>query len=192
MQIQIAQAFASTALAAINAYSSAAQVPMIGYILGPIAAAAAVAAGMIQIAAIKKQAQAQQEGYYSGGYTGGRQYRREAGVVHQGEFVANHEAVNNPSVRPMLDFIDRAQRNNTVGRLSADDVSRQLGQGGNTVVTPIINVTNDNEELRDELSKSREVNEQLLDVIDNKGIKVDFPLDTFDREYKHYQILKER
>ena len=192
MKIQIAQAFASTALAAINAYSSAAQVPMIGYILGPIAAAAAVAAGMIQIAAIKKQAQAQQEGYYSGGYTGGRQYRREAGVVHQGEFVANHEAVNNPSVRPMLDFIDRAQRNNTVGRLSADDVSRQLGQGGNTVVTPIINVTNDNEELRDELSKSREVNEQLLDVIDNKGIKVDFPLDTFDREYKHYQILKER
>ena len=192
MKIQIAQALASTALAAINAYSSAAQVPLIGYILGPIAAAAAVAAGMIQVAAIKKQAQAQQEGYYSGGYTGGRQYRREAGVVHQGEFVANHEAVNNPSVRPMLDFIDRAQRNNTVGRLSADDVSRQLGQGGNTVVTPIVNVTNDNEELRDELSKSREVNEQLLDVIDNKGIKVDFPLDTFDREYKHFKILKER
>lgn len=191
VKIQIAQAIASTALSAINAYASAAQVPMVGYILAPIAAAAATAAGMIQVAAIKKQAEAQEAGYYEGGFTGGRQYRREAGVVHQGEFVANHQAVNNPNVRPMLEFLDKAQRNNTIGSLTPEDISRQLGNG-DTIMAPVVNVTNDNEELREELSRSREVNERLLDVIENDGIGINFPMDTFDKNYKHFQILKNR
>lgn len=192
VKIQIAQAVASTALAAINAYSSAAQVPMIGYILGPIAAAAAVAAGMIQIAAIKKQAQAQEAGYYGGGFTGGKSYKKEAGVVHEGEWVANHKTVNNPAVRPVLDFLDMAQRNNRVGSLTADDISRQLGQGGSAVVAPVVNVNNDNEELRDSLNRSSDVNEELLTIIKNRGIHIDFPLEPFHREYRHYQILEER
>ena len=192
VKIQIAQAIASTALSAINAYASAAQVPMIGYILAPIAAAAAVAAGMIQVAAIQKQAQAQQAGYYEGGFTGGRRYRREAGVVHEGEFVANHKAVNNPQVRPMLEFIDTAQRNNTVGSLTADDISRQLGKGEAQVVAPVVNVSTDNEELRQSLDESREVNSRLLEVIENDGIKVNFPMDSFDRTYKLFTKLNDR
>ncbi|MCR4602478.1 MAG: phage tail tape measure protein [Prevotella sp.] len=191
VKIQIAQAIASTALSAINAYSSAAQVPLIGFTLAPIAAAAAIAAGAIQIAAIKKQAQAQEAGYYEGGYTGGKQYRRRAGVVHEGEFVANHQAVENPNVRPMLDFIDSAQRNNTIGRLSAEDVSRQLG-GGNAVVAPVVNVQTDNEELRSSLDRSSEVNERLLDVIENEGVNISFPMDSFHKEYSKYQKLYKR
>ena len=192
VNIQIAQAIAQTAIGALNAYSSAAAIPIVGTVLAPIAAAAAIAAGMIQVAAIKKQAQAQEAGYYSGGFTGGRKYTREAGVVHEGEFVANHQAVNNPSVRPMLEFIDKAQKNNTVGSLTADDISRQLGNGDNAVVAPIVNVNTDNEELRQSLDETREVNERLLRIIEEKGIKVDFPMDSFHREYRHYQILNER
>ena len=191
VKIQIAQALASTALSAINAYSSAAQVPFIGYILAPIAAAAATAAGMIQIAAIKKQAQAQEAGYYEGGYTGGKRYRKEAGVVHEGEFVANHQAVNNPSVRPMLDFIDKAQKNNTVGSLTAEDISRQLGHGGNNVVAPIVNVNTDNAEIRESLDRNSAATEKLVDRID-EGIGVNFPMDTFDRNYKHFKTLNDR
>ena len=123
MAIEIAQAVASTAMAAINAYASASKE---NWVLGPIAAAMAVAAGMVQIAAIKKQHEAQQAGYYSGGFTGGTRYRREAGVVHEGEFVANHEAVNNPNVLPVLRLIDNAQRNNTIASLTAADVSRAI------------------------------------------------------------------
>ena len=123
MAIEIAQAVASTAMAAINAYASASKE---SWVLGPIAAAMAVAAGGIQIAAIKKQHEAQQAGYYSGGFTGGTRYRREAGVVHEGEFVANHEAVNNPNVLPVLRLIDNAQRNNTIASLTAADVSRAI------------------------------------------------------------------
>lgn len=123
MGMEIAQAVASTAMAAINAYASASKV---SWILGPIAAAMAVAAGSIQIAAIKKQHAAESSGYYEGGFTGGSDYRRRAGIVHQGEFVASHRAVQNPNVLPFLRLIDHAQRNNTIASLSAADVSRAI------------------------------------------------------------------
>lgn len=163
MKIEIAQALASTAMSAINAYSSAAQVPLIGYILAPIAAAAAVAAGMLQIATIKKQHQTEEMGYYGGGFTGGKRYQKEAGVVHEGEFVANHQAVNNPNVLPFLNFLDQAQRNNTVGSLTAEDVSRSMGAGGSSqIVTPIVNVQTENEELRDAVDAHREATDRLI------------------------------
>lgn len=53
MKIEIAQAIASTAMAAINAYSSAAAIKGVGWIMAPIAAGLATAAGMMQIATIK-------------------------------------------------------------------------------------------------------------------------------------------
>ncbi|MBQ8937783.1 MAG: hypothetical protein IJ066_08715, partial [Bacteroidaceae bacterium] len=192
MKIEIAQALASTAMSAINAYSSAAQVPLIGYILAPIAAAAAVAAGMLQVATIKKQHQTEEMGYYEGGFTGGRQYRREAGVVHEGEFVANHQAVNNPAVLPFLNFLDQAQRNNTVGSLTMQDVSRSMGAGGMTqLVTPVVNVQNDNEQLQQELARLRETNLRLSECLED-GIGLEFPMDSFDRSYRHYKKLKKR
>lgn len=126
MKVQLAQAVAQTAMNAIMAYGSVVNIPIVGPIMAPIAAAAALAAGAIQIAAIKKQHQAEAEGYYLGGFTGGRQYRRQAGIVHEGEFVANHQAVNNPHLMPVLQLIDHAQRTNTVARLTADDVSRAI------------------------------------------------------------------
>ena len=126
MKVQLAQAVAQTAMNAIMAYGSVVNIPVVGPIMAPIAAAAAIAAGAIQIAAIKKQHQAEAEGYYLGGFTGGRQYRRQAGIVHEGEFVANHQAVNNPNLMPVLQLIDHAQRTNTVARLTADDVSRVI------------------------------------------------------------------
>lgn len=118
--MEIAQAVASTAMAAINAYASASKV---SWILGPIAAAAALAAGAIQIATIKKQHEAEAAGYYEGGYTGNVGERKVAGVVHGGEFVMNARAVSNPALAPVLSLIDHAQRNNTVASLTPDQVS---------------------------------------------------------------------
>lgn len=164
MTIQIAQAIASTAANAISAYG-AVLIPGVPWTvpLAVAAAAAATASGMLQIATIKKQQQAQQAGYYEGGFTGGRQYRREAGVVHEGEFVANHQAVQNPSIVPFLNFLDQAQRNNTVGSLTMQDVSRSMGAGGSSqVIAPIVNVHTDNEELREAVEAHREATELLL------------------------------
>ena len=175
MKIEIAQAIASTAMSAINAYSSAAAIPTIGWTLAPIAAGMATAAGMIQLAAIKKQHQAEAAGYYEGGYTGGNRYRKEAGVVHEGEFVANHNAVNNSSIRPALDLIDRAQRSNTVGSLTAEDITRSLGQGSSTVVAPVVNVSNDNTEVRQSLDGVNAAVSRLTQTLDD-GIEVEVPI----------------
>lgn len=192
MKIEIAQAIASTAMAAINAYSSAARVPFIGWTLAPIAAGMATAAGLLQIATIRKQHQAEAAGYYSGGYTGGRRYRREAGVVHEGEFVANHQAVNNSSIRPAFDLIDRAQRSNTVGSLTADDISRALGSGGGgAVVTPIVNVSNDNSEVRESLDGVNNAITILNQTLDD-GLEIVMPIagrSGLHRKLKDYERL---
>lgn len=192
MKIEIAQAIASTAMAAINAYSSAAKVPFIGWTLAPIAAGMATAAGLLQIATIRKQHQAEAAGYYSGGYTGGRRYRREAGVVHEGEFVANHQAVNNSSIRPAFDLIDRAQRSNTVGSLTADDISRALGSdGGGAVVAPVVNVSNDNSEVRESLDGVNNAISILNQTLDD-GLEIVMPIagrSGLHRKLKDYERL---
>ena len=190
VKIQIAQALAQTATNVLNAYGSAAAIPVVGYILAPIAAAMALAAGMLQVATIKKQAQAQEAGYYEGGFTGGKRYRKEAGVVHEGEFVANHQAVNNPNVLPFLNFLDQAQRNNTVGSLTMQDVSRSMGAGGTTqVVTPIVNVQTDNGELRDSMDGMNQTTSELNDTL-RHGIGIRWDWDEFDKGYRHYNKLK--
>lgn len=125
--MQVMQAVAQTATAAINAYSSAAAVPVVGYILAPIAAATAVAAGMLQVAAIKKQQEASAaQGYAEGGFTGNGGKYEVAGVVHKGEWVATQELLQSPVARPMIEALDYAQRTNTIGSLHSDDVSRTI------------------------------------------------------------------
>lgn len=125
--LQIAMAIASTAQSAINAYSSAAAIPVVGWIMGPIAAAAAAAAGAIQLATIKQQHSAAKANYWTGGYTPDGAWNEEQGTVHSGEFVANRFAVRNPAIRPVLDLIDTAQKNNTIASITSTDVSRSLG-----------------------------------------------------------------
>ena len=193
MVIQMAQAGAQTAVNVIQAYGAGLSV---GGLAAPIVAATfaamALAAGMLQIATLKKQQQAQEAGYYEGGFTGGHRYRREAGVVHEGEFVANHQAVQNPAILPFLNFLDQAQRNNTVGSLTAQDVSRSMGAGGSAqVVAPIVNVQSDNAELREALDRSSEVSERLDETL-RDGIGVIWDMDEFDRRKRHHDKNKTR
>ena len=126
VKMQIAQAILTTAQNALGAYNAMVSIPFAGPALAAAAAAAATAAGLIQVAIIKKQAAAQEEGYYQGGFTPGRQYRRPAGIVHQGEFVANHEAVLNPALQPILHLIDHAQRTGRVSSLTPLDITQTI------------------------------------------------------------------
>lgn len=192
MKIEIAQAVASTAMSAINAYSSAAAIPTVGYIIAPIAAGLATAAGMLQIATIKKQHQAEAAGYYEGGFTGPGHWKKEAGVVHAGEFVANHNAVNNPQLLPALQLIDAAQRNNTVASLTAQDVSRAMGTGSAAVVAPVVNVNNDNGQMGASLDNVSSTIDRLNEQL-NLGIKsymVFTGPDGFDRKWSQFQKMK--
>jgi len=125
--MQVTQAIAQTAISAINAYSSAAAIPVVGYIMAPIAAAMAVAAGTIQIAALKKQQEAAAAtGYAGGGYTTPGPKYQPAGIVHAGEWVATQETLANPTAAAAIATIDQAQRTNSLGSLSRQDVSRSV------------------------------------------------------------------
>lgn len=155
MKMELAQATATMLLGAMKAYTSTFEgAPWPANLtLAPIAAGIALAAGMMNLASIKKQHAAEEAGYYEGGFTGGHNYRKRAGVVHEGEFVINHAGVNNANLMPVIRLIDQAQRSNTVGALTSTDVSRQLGAGTSAVVAPVVNVTNDNEEMRSTIDR---------------------------------------
>ena len=197
-KIEIAQAVAQMAISAINAYASAAAIPVVGYILAPIAAAMALAAGALQIATIQKQHQAQQAGYYGGGFTRkSANDQEEVGVVHANEFVANAEAVKNPYLSPFFSLVDYAQRNNTVGSITANDVSHAIGTGAvvkATSTTANESVHNSGELLAvaGSISHNTRVVQRLNERLE-EGIEAYMVMDGergFDKKYSDYNRLK--
>lgn len=122
--MQVASAVAQTAISAINAFSSAAAIPVVGIIMAPIAAAMAIAAGAIQIATLKKQRDAAlAQGYATGGYTRPGSKYEPAGIVHAGEWVASQELLANPTAAATIAALDEAQRTNTIGSLQKPSFS---------------------------------------------------------------------
>nr|DAJ27220.1 MAG TPA: tail tape measure protein [Caudoviricetes sp.] len=93
---------------------------------GLLVGLATAAAKTALITAAFETAKAAINGFEEGGYTGSGRHDEPKGIVHAGEFVANRYAVQNQAIRPVLDLIDQAQRNNTIGSLTAKDVSAVL------------------------------------------------------------------
>jgi len=174
--MQVIQAVAQTATNALNAYGSAAAIPVTGYILAPIAASMAVAAGMLQIAAIKQQQQASEaQGYSKGGFTPDGAVDEVTGVVHAGEWVASQKLTKNPNTRPLLEALDYAQRTNTVGSLTAADVSRSITApillASQQQAQPTI-ITNNTYNSTVDGSKYEEVMNRLADRLDEPFVTV--------------------
>lgn len=119
--IQIAMAIAQGAASIVRCFSD------LGPIAGAIAAIPVAATTALQIATMKQQHSAAKANYWTGGYTPDGAWNEEQGTVHSGEFVANRFAVRNPAIRPVLDLIDTAQKNNTIASITSTDVSRSLG-----------------------------------------------------------------
>lgn len=117
--LQVLMAIATTAQNAVTAYGNGLQVGgLAGLILAPIAAAMATAAGMVQIAVIKKQKEAAMSAEYSdGGFTPDGPKKKVVGVVHAGEWVASQKLVKSPVVKPLLQALEVAQRRNVIGTL---------------------------------------------------------------------------
>jgi len=198
MKMEIAQAIAQTAANALGAYGAMVKIPVVGPALAAAAAAMATAAGMIQIATIKKQHEAQAQGYYDGGFTPrDPNKRKEVGVVHANEFVANHKAVSNPAIAPVLQLIDQAQKSNTVGSLTADDVTNALGRNQGVSARGEASVDNaTREQVAEALSmiagvtaSSRQSLDRLSSLIE-EGLPAYMVMDGedgFDKQYKRYK-----
>lgn len=105
--------------------------------------------------------------------------------------MANHNTVNNPQLLPALQLIDYAQRNNTVGSLTAEDVSRSMGVGGNTTVVsaPQVNVTTDNSELHGTLQQARETIEKLGALL-QEGIHSDVSIEEIERKRQTWEFMQ--
>lgn len=157
----------------------------------------AIAAGMVQVATIREQHQAQSQGYYAGGFTSrDPDNRKEVGVVHANEFVANHQAVSNPAIAPVLNLIDRAQKSNTVGSLTAADVTNALGRnqgvsmrGGEAPGSGDGAVAEALSMLAGVTASSRQTIDRLSQLISD-GLPAYMVMDGeegFDRKYKRYQ-----
>lgn len=196
MAIEIAQATAAAAMAALNAYKATIGIPVVGPVMAPIAAGAAAAFGAIQIATIVKQHEAQEVGYYEGGFTGGTRFRRRAGIVHEGEFVANHHAVQNPNVLPVLRLLDHAQRNNTIATLTATDVSRAIAPAttGGTMGSTTTPSTTTLQVLPTEAPETTAAIRQLTALL-SQGIEATVAIDGQNgvaHQLKKYNDLKNR
>ena len=202
MKMEIAQAIAQTATNALGAYGAMVEIPVVGPALAAAAAAMALAAGMVQVATIKKQHQAQAQGYYAGGFTSRNpDSRKEVGVVHANEFVANHQAVSNPAIAPVLHLIDQAQKSNTVGSLTAADVTNALGRNQGVSVRGGTAGTGDNSEVSEALTmiagvtaRSRQTIDRLAGLIED-GLPTFMVMDGehgFDRQYKRYLKANKR
>lgn len=192
----VLQVTATTAVAAMEAYKAMAGIPIIGPVLGAMAAAAAVASGAAQIAVAKQQrdeAKGLKEGGYSDEYVEG--YTRSgnpddvAGVipVHKNEFVANHESVANPHVRQFLDVFDVAQKNGTVRMINTTQILEQVRTrsgkyaggfvdeepSGTSFAATDIPSSGITPELRTQIIQLMKENNHLLQVICDKELVVD-------------------
>ena len=127
-QLQVIATIAQTAANAVQAYSAGLSIGgPAGLIMAPVAAALAVAQGAVQIALLKKQQQAAAAvGYSEGGFTRPGRVDEPAGIVHAGEWVASQKLVNSPNARPLIEYLEYAQRNNRIGSISMQDVSRSV------------------------------------------------------------------
>lgn len=180
-KMQVLQAVAQTAQNALAAYGSAAAIPLVGYILAPIAAAMAVAAGAIQIASIKKQQQASEaQGYSEGGFTPPGAKDKEVGVVHAGEWVASQKLLQSPVARPMIEALDYAQRTNTIGSLKASDVGRQISAPmyqAEKVSTPII-IEQSSQPMMEQMIKNTEALNGYKETMKKLNRRLDEPFVT--------------
>ena len=147
------------------------------------------------IATLKEQKDAKLAaltGYYEGGYTRGTRYREVAGVVHEGEFVANHDTVRNQAVRPVLDMLDYAQKNNASPLITAEDIALAAGyrsgkyyEGGYTSAStppssPVV-VQNDTELLQRVYD--------LLNKLDRDGVRADLYASDVERSNRRRNLL---
>lgn len=128
-------------------------------ILGPFGIAKSVGEIALMTAAFET-AKAVLGNFYTGGYTGSGAWDEPKGYVHSNEFVANRFAVSNPNVRPVLDLINSAQKNNTIGSITSEDISKVISTPGKQI-QETVNHSFDNSQLISLISNNITVIKEL-------------------------------
>ncbi len=154
----ISSAIINTYNAATGAYASLASIPYVGPVLGAAAAAAAIATGLANVAAIRSAP----TGYMSGGYTGNMPTTEVAGVVHGQEFVMNAAATNRIGVANL-----QAMQDGSASSLQSTNGSAQASGGGyKTAIN--VNIVNNASGVQHEV---RQIDEHTVEVIAERVVK---------------------
>lgn len=197
--VALMSAIVNTATAVVKALTA-------GPILGPVLAKIIGAMGLLQIATIAKTPLPEIPGAAKGGYmdvvrSQDKRMFRSRGMTGPGyvdqpkilvgesgrEFVASNEAYENPTIRPVLDAIDTAQKNGTISTVNLEKImSRRMEmlsmpgmrRGGYTqpiqaAVHPVASGLDN--ETRDLIRKNNELMSDLKTEI-QKGIRADVSL----------------
>ncbi len=131
--LQVASIIATTAMSAMDAYSSALKIPIAGPVLAPMAAAAAITFGASQLAQASAARDEAKAGYYDGGYTGGKDPREVRGYFPDGspyhgmEYVADHRTTGNQAFRKVFDLAEYAKKTNRIASITTSDIANALG-----------------------------------------------------------------
>lgn len=121
--IASAQALVQSFLSANEAFASLASIPYVGPVLGAIAAAAALAGGLANVAAINNVK------FAHGGYTGAGGKYEPAGVVHKDEYVVPSQIVHNPRYSGHISALEAARMGSyAVGGIVADASTAKFQQ----------------------------------------------------------------
>ena len=100
----------------------------LGPIGGAIAAVLLGATGAAQLSIANSERQKIMGSKQSGGYANFDGAENEVdGVYHKKEFIASAPAVRNPTVKPILDIINLAQKNGTIAQLNLPTVLAATG-----------------------------------------------------------------
>lgn len=168
----IANALINTYQSATAAYAAMASIPYVGPVLGAAAAAAAIAAGLENVAQIRSQ----QTGFMAGGYTGNIAKDQVAGVVHGQEFVMDAATTNRIGVGNLESLKNGAasiQRNNEKPSTSADKGSYNSQPKSETVVNvPFTAVVVQSKEAALSSLKSSEGKAIVLEIIEENNTTV--------------------
>lgn len=181
--------------AKIMAAANAAAIPTFG---ASLAAGVALVAenkmqAMLNSGLIAAQTISEVVGHKDGGYT-----RRDnsnstpVGIVHANEFVASAPAVDNPTIKPVLDIIDMAQRSGTIRSINLSSVIKRGFQDGGFTSdgsgqTPQSGSGSDQNTLT--LAVLAHVINRLIDKLDNLYVKL--VMDEFMNELKNYNDMKD-
>lgn len=171
--------------------------------LGPIGGAiAAVLIGATTAFQISKADEERKrvKALKSGGYTGtslSDSTPTDFVQYHANEFVTNADGVRNPTIKPVLDVIDMAQRSGTIktinlpAAITSMSVSRGYQDGGYTspsASTSSQPAQNSDQELKILVATAIQVMSHLDAKIDH--IEANLPMDRFDKDYTEWQKMK--
>lgn len=131
-------ASAMSVMAGLNAYASAAAIPMTGWVAAPGAAASALAATAPMAATAASLASSAVAGFQQGGYTGNMAVNEVAGVVHGQEYVFDAAATRRIGVNNLEAIRSGAGSGVTVilneSRERAGQVERQEGPNHEEII----------------------------------------------------------